>query len=353
MFVAKDGDGLEALVRAAVPLCREAGRLCPRRGPGRKPTVPDWVIAVLIMAATAKRRKSKSAQYRFLREHRLRLCGWMETDAFPGRTQYFDRFRRAHGLLQSAMELQTRRAIRRGWIDARAAAVDKSLVPSRGEPWHRRDRVRGRVPPGVDVEATWTFSEYHGWVEGYGFEVVVSAGKRDAVWPLCASVDQAHLREQRTAPLKLLRLPTETQYVLADSGYDSNDMADLVELAADGAPSGRRFVCPLQERHNAGRERRHRESRARRARRLRRDRRRRWLKRPGIRRLYARRGVTVEPFNERFKTLFELHHRAWHRGLDNNRTQILAALFTYQLLLAYNHRRGRRHAQVAYILDGL
>ena len=63
--------------------------------------------------------------------------------------------------------------------------------------------------------------------------------------------------------------------------------------------------------------------------------------------------MTVEPFNEWFKTLFELHDRAWHRGLDNNRTQILAALFTYQLLLAYNRRRGRNNAQVSWILDGL
>lgn len=57
--------------------------------------------------------------------------------------------------------------------------------------------------------------------------------------------------------------------------------------------------------------------------------------------------MTVEPFNERFKTLFEFHDRVWHRGLDNNRTQILAALFTYQLLLAYNRTRGRNNAQSA------
>jgi hypothetical protein len=351
MFVAKDGDGLESLVRAAVPLCREAERRCPRRGPGRKPTVPDWVVAVLIMAATAKRRKSKSAQYRFLREHRRRLSGWMECDDFPGRTQYFDRFRRAHRLLQAALELHGCRAIERGWTDARAAAVDKSLIAARGPHWHRRDRLRDRVPAGVDVEATWTYSEYHGWLEGYGYEVVVSAGKRGVVWPLLASVEPANVREHRTFPMKIDRLPPQVRYVLADSGYDANDLAEAVE---SGAVAGRRrrFVCPLQRPKRQAR-RRWRETRRRLARRLRRERRREWMSHPFARRLYARRGVTVEPFNEWFKTLFELHDRAWHRGLDNNRTQILAALFTYQLLLAYNHRRGRNDAQVAYILDGL
>lgn len=34
--------------------------------------------------------------------------------------------------------------------------------------------------------------------------------------------------------------------------------------------------------------------------------------------LYRRRGQTVEPFNEWFKSLFELDHRVWHRGLENN-----------------------------------
>lgn len=351
MFVAKEGDGLETLVRRAVPLCREAERLDPRRGPGRKPTVPDWVLAVLIMTATAKRRKTKSAQYRFLREHRVRLCRWMDCERFPGRTQYFDRFRRAYRLLQTAVELQARCALDCGWTDARAAAVDKSLVPTRGKHWHRRDRIGGRVRSGVDVEAAWTYSEYHGWLEGYGYEVVVSAGKCGPVWPLCASVEPANVREHRTFPAKIERLPPQVRYVLADAGYDANDLAEAVERSASaGGP--RKFVCPLQPPRRKAR-RRWRETRRRQARRLHRDRRREWMSRPFARRLYARRGVTVEPFNEWFKTLFEFHDRAWHRGLDNNRTQILAALFTYQLLLAQNQRQGRNNAQVAYLLDGL
>lgn len=63
--------------------------------------------------------------------------------------------------------------------------------------------------------------------------------------------------------------------------------------------------------------------------------------------------MTAEPFNEWFKSSFQLHDRAWHRGLDNNRTQILAALFAYQLLIRYNHRHGNHHGQLQWILDGL
>ena len=38
----------------------------------------------------------------------------------------------------------------------------------------------------------------------------------------------------------------------------------------------------------------------------------------------------------------------WHRGLDNNMTQLLAALFTYQLLLRYNRRKHRYNGQIQW-----
>ena len=68
---------------------------------------------------------------------------------------------------------------------------------------------------------------------------------------------------------------------------------------------------------------------------------------------YARRGQTVEPFNDWFKGLFELDQQVWHRGLDNNRTQMLAAIFAYQLLVRYNYRRGNENGQVKWITDCL
>lgn len=53
------------------------------------------------------------------------------------------------------------------------------------------------------------------------------------------------------------------------------------------------------------------------------------------------------------KGLFELHHHVWHRGIDNNRTQLLAALFVYQLLLRYNHHLGNFNGPVRSIMDSL
>jgi hypothetical protein len=39
--------------------------------------------------------------------------------------------------------------------------------------------------------------------------------------------------------------------------------------------------------------------------------------------------------------------------LANNQTQLLAAVFSYQLLVRYNYRRGQKNAQVQAILDKL
>ena len=45
------GTCLASLVKMALPLCQQAERECPRTGPGRKPEIADWILAVLIMVA--------------------------------------------------------------------------------------------------------------------------------------------------------------------------------------------------------------------------------------------------------------------------------------------------------------
>jgi Transposase DDE domain len=349
------GTCLASLVKMAVPLCQQAERECPRTGPGRKPEIADWALAVLIMVAIIKRKKSKSAQYRFLAEHRREVAELLGTDHFPARSTYFDRYRRAHRVFQYAIKLQGQKAIAEGIVDAAEVAADKSLVAARGPLWHKSDRKKNRIPKGlrgVDRDSDWGCSKHDGWVQGYSFEVVVSATKNSLVFPLVASVDVASAKETITFDEKIDDLPESTKSVAADSGYDSNHLAERIEYSAEGRRTGRRFVCaenkrgskdksgckPVQPRNESHR------------RRL--DRRQFYCSRRG-KRIYRRRSQTVEPFNEWFKSLFELEDRVWHRGLENNRTQLLAALFAYGLLIRYNHRRGNENGQIRWIIDTL
>lgn len=266
---------LQELVQLAVPVCQQAERQLPRTR-GRPPAIPYWFLAVLIMVALLEHKKTKSAQYRFLQEHRPQLQAWTGQTRFPARSTYFERYRRAHRLYQEAIRLQGQQAVAQGLADPTIVAVDKSLVEGLGPPWHKRDRAKGEVPAGVDRDTTWGYSTHHGWVQGYSYEVVVTATPAGTAWPLVAP-------------------------------------------------------GPAQQR---------------------RKRRKRFLASRRGRRIYRQRSRTVEPFHEWLARVFDVE-RAWHRGLGNNQTQLLGAIFTYQVLLRYNHQHGASNGQVKAIVDRL
>ena len=351
---ATEGALLDDLVAMSIPVCQAAQRECPRQGPGRKPIVPEWVIAVMIMVAVMLKKKTKSAQYVWWREHAADFARWLPGQPFPGRSTFFDRYRRVHRLYRQAVRLQGRQAIDQGWANAQCVAGDKSLVAGQGPRWNASERQNGQVPRGADMDTAWGFCTHDGWVQGYSFEVVVTAAAQGVVWPLAASVDTASRSEQKTILDKIAELPEQTAFVLLDSGYDSNAVGEAVE-GKGKQRTGRRLLCPEVPRPNTRRPRQphNRETRKRQHHRRLRDGRRRFFQTPRGRALYARRKTSVEPFHAQLKHLFELEHRVWHRGLDNNRTMMLAAISAYQLLLTYNHRHGRRAAHVQGLLDAI
>jgi hypothetical protein len=351
---ATDGTLVSELLSLAVPTLQEAERRTPRTGPGAKPEIPDWLLAGLIMIGVLHKKKTKSAQFRFLCERRRDIAVWLGCRRFPSRATYFRRYRRAHRLYREAIRLQGEQAIAEGVADPTVVAGDKSLINAQGPPWHVRERRAGTIPAGVDRDSTWSYSEHDGWVQGFSYEVVVSATPGSVVVPLLASADSASVSETRTFIAKIDALPAGTETVLVDSGYDANHLGERVEYDARGRRTGRRFLCPPNPRNNKRPKTKPCHADASRV--LSRDRRckriARYESRTG-RRLYARRRKTVEPFNQWLKSLFELDDRVWHRGLDNNRTQLLGAIFGYQLLVRYNHRQGRKNGQVRWILDAL
>jgi hypothetical protein len=304
------------------------------------------------MIALLKKRKSKSAQYRFLRQQENELKHRLSLKRLPARSTYFDRYRSAHRLFQVAIELQGQKALKQGVISAKTVAADKSMIQARGPLWHAKNRRQGRIPKklrGVDRDSRWGFSQHQGWVQGYSYEVVVSADKGTTVFPLLASAAAADEKEHHSFVDKIDGLPRQTRYVLTDAGYDNNAFGERIEYDEQGRRTGRRFVCPPNRRNQYGETPKVIASKQQ----QRRQQRIAFYQSPTGQRVYRRRSQTVEPFNEWFKSLFDLSDRVWHRGLPNNRTQLLAALFCYQLLLRYNHRKGRHNGQIQWILDAL
>jgi len=357
---AREGASLADLVRMATPLCQQAQQQRPRKGPGHPVDFEDWQIAVLIMVAILHKRKSKSSQYRFLSSRRQELIQWLQLPRWPARSSYFVRYRKAHRLFTVAVRLQGQKALQENVARAESVAVDKSLLTAHGPQWHKKDRKAGRIPKGlhgVDRDGTWAFSQHHGWVQGYSYEVVVTATKDGAVLPLLASADTASVSEHVSFADKIEHLPQGCRYVLADSGYDNNRYGEQIEYDPDDRRTGRRFLCPINPRNRKkGAEGRPMETDSGATPTVSQQRRRqrqRFLHSRRGRRLYRRRSQSVEPFNDWFKCLFGLEQRVWHRGSANNQTQLLAAIFCYQLLLRYNRRRGRENGQIQWILDAL
>lgn len=351
---AKAGTSLATLVRMALPVFRAAERQPSQPKRGAKPKVPDWLMAILIMIAILQKKKTKSAQHRYLHEQRAQIADWLGDARFPSRSSYFRRYRRVHHFYQVAIRLQGEQAICEGVTDAKDVAVDKSLIAAQGPPWHKQDRQAGQVPAGVDRDSTWGYSEHDGWVNGYSYEVVVSSTPATTVFPLLASVDTASASETRSFGDKIDPLPERTRTVSADSGYDANHLGEAIEYDEQGRRTGRHFLCPENPRNQKRPKTKPAAAEASQVRsRQRRQQRKQFLQSTRGKRIYARRKKTVEPFNQWFKSLFELEGRVWHRHLDNNRTQILAAIFAYQLLVRYNHRRGNTNGKIRWITDAL
>jgi hypothetical protein len=350
---AMEGTRLARLIRMAIPFCRKAERVCARHGPGAPPTFSDWQIAVLIMVAVMARRKSKRAQYRYLFARRKQLIEWLDLPRFPGKTTYCERYRHAFPLFQWAVTLQGRRAIAEERVDPTLVAVDKSVIRARGRPWHRRKGRPCKRKRGADPEAGWTYSKHHGWVYGYSFEVVVTASRGSAVFPLDITAGPANRNEGQSFAPRIEQLPPETRYVAADAGYDANALAEAIEYNQQGQATKRHLLCPLQARggkpevgqypHRGRRERLRRHRAKRQA----------FYRSSRGRRLYERRSKTVEPFNEWFKAKFELGDRVWHRGAANNATQIAAAMFAYQILFRYHQQNGGNNGCIQWILDAM
>jgi hypothetical protein len=341
------------LLALALPHLQEAERQCPRTGPGDRPDIPDWLIAALIMLAVLHQKKTKSAQFRFLGHRRAELAALLGDGRFPSRATYFRRYPRAWRLYQAAVRLQGERAVADGVADPRELAADKSLVAGLGPPWHRQDRRAGVVPAGADTGCTWGRSASDGWVHGYSYKVVVTATPGATAFPLLASADTASASEVSSFAAKVADLPAGARTVSADSGYDANALAEAVEYDGRGRRPCRRFLCPESPRNGKRPKTRPGGADAQRARGRARRRRLAYLKSGRGRRAYGRRKETVEPFHGWLKGLFGLGERVWHRGLGNNRTQLLAAIFCYQALVRYNHGRGKKNGQVSWILDAL
>jgi len=134
--------------------------------------------------------------------------------------------------------------------DATVAASDGSAFATPGPVWHKKDKAAGVIPKGLhglDREADWIQSTYHGWVYGYKAHVTVSVAPTTVRVVLGATVTgsagESHVLRERLAAL-----PPLVETLLLDAGDDDGQLIDactkrgievlvpLAKTAASGRP---------------------------------------------------------------------------------------------------------------------
>jgi hypothetical protein len=215
------------------------------------------------------------------------------------------------------------------------AASDGSAFATPGPVWHKKDKAAGIVPEGLhglDREADWIQSTYHGWVYGYKAHVTTSVSPATVRVVLEATVTgsacESHVLEDR-----IDTLPPMIETLLLDAGYDDGDLIDrcaqrgITVLAPLSKPVGQ--STPQARRDRAA-----------------------YLASDAGKAWYKQRGTSIEPFFATIKDLFDLDPLPV-QGKTKASAFILLALYAWNLIVLFNFLSDRPLGEVKPILDAL
>lgn len=217
--------------------------------------------------------------------------------------------------------------------EARVAASDGSAFATPGPVWHKKDKAAGRVPPGLhglDREADWIQSTYHGWVYGYKAHVTISVAPTTVRVVLDATVTGSAC-ESHVLQARVQHLPPLVTTLLLDAGYDD---ADLIALCA---AYGIHVLAPLSKPIgiSSSQDRRDRAD---------------FLASDEGKLRYKQRGCSIEPFFSTLKSLFHLDPLPV-QGKTKASVFILLALFAWNLIVLFNFLSNRPLGAVKSVLD--
>lgn len=171
--------------------------------------------------------------------------------------------------------------------DATIAASDGSAFATPGPVWHKKDKEAGIIPEGLhglDKEADWIQSDYHGWVYGYKAHVSISVAPTTVRVVLGATVTGSAC-ESHVLQARVKALPPLVRTLLLDAGYDDGD------LLADCTQRGIEVLSPLSKPigKSTAQDRRSRAA---------------YLASPEGKARYRQRGSSIEPFFGTLKGFF-------------------------------------------------
>jgi hypothetical protein len=222
-----------------------------------------------------------------------------------------------------------------GVTSSATAASDGSAFATPGPVWHKKDKEAGIVPEGLhglDDEADWIQSSYHGWVYGYKAHVTTSVSSATVRVVLDATVTgsacESHVLEDR-----IDELPPTIETLLLDAGYDDGDLIDRC------AQRGITVLAPLSKPVGQSTSQKRRDRAA-------------YLASDAGQAWYKQRGSSIEPFFATIKSLFLLAPLPV-QGKVKASAFILLALYAWNLIVLFNFLNDRPLGEVKPFLDCL
>jgi hypothetical protein len=217
--------------------------------------------------------------------------------------------------------------------DGSIGSSDGSAFATPGPVWHKKDKAAGRVPEGLhglDKEADWIQSDYHGWVYGYKAHVTTTVAPTTVRVVLDATVTGSAC-ESHVLQARLDNLPPLLKLLLLDAGYDDGD---LIQQAAKRSIQ---ILAPLSKAlgKSSSQERIDRSA---------------YLASPVGKARYRQRGATIEPFFGTIKALFKLDPLPV-QGKSKASAFILLALYAWNLIALFNFISNHPLGEVKPVLD--
>ena len=217
--------------------------------------------------------------------------------------------------------------------DASVAASDGSAFATPGPVWHKKDKAAGVIPEGLhglDTEADWIQSDYHGWVYGYKAHVTISVAPTSVRVVLGATVTGAAC-DSHVLKTRVKDLPPLVRTLLLDAGYDDGD------LIAECAKHAIEVLAPLSKPIGTSSPQDRRDLAA-------------YLASPVGNSRYKQRGCSIEPFFATIKDFFHLDPLPV-QGKTKASAFILLALYAWNLIVLFNSAHDRPLGAVKPVLD--
>jgi hypothetical protein len=217
--------------------------------------------------------------------------------------------------------------------DGTIAASDGSAFETPGPVWHKKDKEAGQVPEGLtglDQEADWIQSSYHGWVYGYKAHVSISVSPATVRIVMDATVTGSAC-ESHVLKNRIEDLPQTIETLLLDAGYDDGELIEHCQQQE------MEVLVPLSKPvgKSTSQERRDRAA---------------YLASPEGKSRYQQRGSSIEPFFATIKDFFRLDPLPV-QGCVKASAYILLALYAWNLIVLFNFMNDRPLGAVKSILD--